>query len=71
MKSSDDLTKEQLAQMDFVDNAIFNMLKEITGCPDLDWNIRIISEIRDRIIEEYYPNEDDEFEFYPFFVEGD
>ena len=67
--NSDSLTKEQLEQMDFVDNTIFEMLKEVTKRPDLEWDIRTISEIRDRIIEEYYPSEDDEFKFYPFFYE--
>lgn len=63
-----ELTNKQLEQMDFVDNTIFEMLKEVTGCPDLEWDIEPISNIRDEIIRKYYPNEDDEFNFYPFFI---
>lgn len=63
-----ELTNKQLEQMDFVDNTIFDMLKEITRCPDLEWDIEPISNIRDEIIRKYYPNEDDEFNFYPFFI---
>lgn len=63
-----ELTKKQLEQMDFVDNTIFEMLKEVMGCPDLEWDIETISNIRDEIIRKYYPNEEDEFNFYPFFI---
>lgn len=66
-----ELTKSQLIQQDFVDNCIFEMLKDITGCPDLEWNIEAIGNVRDAVIEYYYSDEDDEYEFYPWILDSE
>jgi len=60
--------KQKIAQQDFVDNSIFELVKDL--CPSseiINWDIKIISEIR-LILQNLYVNElelcDDE-EFYP------
>jgi hypothetical protein len=68
---SNKLTKEQLSQQDFVDNTIFDMLK--TLLPDLGddepkWDIEILAEIRDVIVDHY---ELDLMKFYPYLKNTD
>jgi len=60
--------KQKIAQQDFVDNSIFELINNL--CPSseiINWDIKIISEIR-LLLQNLYVNElelcDDE-EFYP------
>lgn len=64
-----ELTDKQLEQMNFVDNTIFDMLIQLTGNPDLPWDISPIGEIRDVIVEFYFPKEKDEYNFYPWVLD--
>lgn len=45
-----ELTKTQLDRQDFVDNKIYNLLKELNpGSVNIDWNIELIGEVRDAV----------------------
>ena len=49
-----ELTDEQIARQDLVDNAIFNLLNEINPTKvELDWNIELIGNVRDCIQKEF------------------
>lgn len=43
------INKKQIAQQDFIDNTIYEMLCNILPDKYLDWNINLISDIRDAI----------------------
>ena len=66
-----ELTDEQIARQDFVDNAIFNLLNEIIpNNVDLDWNIELIGNVRDCIQKELVErNICSTQEFYPEIAE--
>jgi len=67
-----ELTKKEIERQDFVDNLIFHLINEINPKPvEIDWNIEMISEIRDSIsiwIVDYLEL-CSEYEFYPFIEE--
>ena len=45
-----ELTKKEISRQDFVDNAIFDLIKELNlSSKEIDWNIEMIGEIRDII----------------------
>lgn len=58
------LTDEELERQDFVDHAIFQMLREVLG-KDIEWDISPIGDIRDIIIA-HYVNDEEEMKFYPY-----
>lgn len=53
LKSEDELTSEDLAQQDFVDNTIHEMLCKLVG-KELDWNIGIIHTVFNTVREELW-----------------
>lgn len=66
-----ELTKAQIEKQDFVDNAISDLIRELNPSrEDIDWNIEIIAEIRDRI-SSYFEEIGicAEQDFYPFIDE--
>jgi hypothetical protein len=67
-----ELTKKQIDRQDFVDNSIFELLQKLNPTDNIvEWNIEIISEIRD-IIRQYLKNKSDDFSeqnYYPFLDE--
>jgi hypothetical protein len=73
MNTSNELTDEQIARQDLVDNAINNLLTEVTGLDIESWNAYDRGQIRDvlekLIVRDYsiMTTED----FYPFFEEED
>ena len=45
-----ELKEKQIEQQDFVDNSIFELIKELNPCEKLiDWDIEMIGSIRDTI----------------------
>lgn len=62
-----ELTDEQIARQDLVDNAIFNLLNDINPTKvELDWNIELIGIVRDCIQKEFVErNICSVKEFYP------
>ena len=66
-----ELTDEQIARQDLVDNAIFNLLNEIKpNNVELDWNIELIGNVRDCIQKEFVErNICSTQEFYPEIAE--
>ncbi len=45
-----ELTDQQIARQDFVDNAIYDLINElIPSDKEMEWNIEVISEVRDAI----------------------
>ena len=60
--------KQKIAQQDFVDNSIFDLIKNLSPSSDeINWDISVISEIR-LILQNLYVNKlelCDEEEFYP------
>ena len=66
-----ELTRQQIIQQDFVDNAIFNLINEIVPSDkEMEWDIEIIGEIRDaiqtKLVERGICSEQ---EFYPYIEE--
>jgi len=62
------LTKKQIERQDFVDNAIFDLLETLNPTQkQLDWDIEMISAIRD-MISDYFDDIEicKEQEFYPY-----
>ena len=61
------MTDEQLERQDFVDNAIFSLIREINPTTrEISWNIEIIGNIRDAIVNELQEKLGIlEFEIYP------
>jgi len=66
-----ELTRKQMEQQDFVDNTIFDLLKTLNPTnKQLDWNIEIISTIRNSINNYFIDIEIcKEQEFYPYINE--
>ena len=67
------LRDSQLERQDFVDNAIYGLLRDVNPSrQDVEWNIEIIGDIRDRIC--YWLVErlelTDEMTFYPYIDNG-
>ncbi|MDD5540884.1 MAG: hypothetical protein WC611_05480 [Candidatus Neomarinimicrobiota bacterium] len=64
-----ELTKKEIIRQDFVDNAIFDFIKELNlSSKTIDWNIEMIGEIRD-IVSDWIVNKlkiCTEQEFYPY-----
>jgi hypothetical protein len=67
-----ELSKKEISRQDFVDNSIFELLKVINPSEsELDWDIEVISEIRE-VVQSFFVEKSDlctEKEFYPFFEE--
>lgn len=66
-----ELTAQQIERQDFVDNALFELInKLIPSEKEMEWDIEIISEIRDAIqsqlVEKGFCTEQ---EFYPYIEE--
>jgi hypothetical protein len=65
------LTDPKIERQDFVDNSIFSLLKSLNPSNnDFDWDIEMISDIRDNI--SYWlinKTKCSEQEFYPFIEE--
>ena len=65
-----ELTNAEIERQDFVDNAIFDLIKELNlSSKEIDWNIKMIGEIRD-IISNWSVNKlkiCTEQEFYPYY----
>jgi hypothetical protein len=61
------MTDKQLERQDFVDNAIFSLIKEINPTNQvIFWDIEMIGNIRDIIVHELQKKlEISEFEIYP------
>lgn len=62
-----ELTIRQIERQDFVDNRIFELIRELNPSQtEIDWNIEVIGKIRDSIqavfSDEFSINEED---FYP------
>jgi len=66
------LTQQQIAQQDFVDNAIFSLIQVINpGNKEIGWDIDMIGEMRD-VLKEWLVdklNLTTEQEFYPYLEE--
>ena len=66
------LTQQQIAQQDFVDNAIFSLLRSVNPSnKEIEWNIEMIGEIRD-VVKEWLVDKlslTTEQEFYPYIEE--
>ena len=66
-----ELTEQQIERQDFVDNGIFNLIKELVPSDkEMEWDIEAIGEIRDAIqslfvTRGFCTNQ----EFYPYIVE--
>ena len=66
-----ELTAEQIERQDYVDNTIYNMIIDIipTTKP-IDWNIELISRIRDAVSDFVVDNNIcSEQDFYPFITD--
>ena len=66
-----ELTKKQIEREDFVDNAIFDLLETLNPTNQkLDWDIEMISAIRD-MISDYFVDIEicTEQDFYPYIEE--
>ena len=64
------LTSRQIERQDCVDNAIFNLIQEISPVMTV-WDIEVIGEVRDVIgdyLKEKYKVS--EMQFYPYLKEG-
>ena len=67
---SGQLTARQIERQDCVDNAIFNLIQELSPVP-VEWDMEIIAEVREVIFE--YLKEKiklSEMQFYPFIRRG-
>ena len=67
-----EITDEQIRRQDFVDNAVFQLIRDINPTPkELSWNIEMIGEIRDNVrrwlVERLVIC--DEMSFYPYIKE--
>jgi len=67
-----ELTQQQIAQQDFVDNAIFSLIGVINpGNKEIEWDIEMVGEIRD-VLKEWLVDKLNlitEQEFYPHLEE--
>ena len=66
-----ELTNAQIERQDFVDNAIFELLRELQpAAKDIDWDIEKIAEVRDSIAALFEQNGIcTENDFYPYIEE--
>jgi hypothetical protein len=67
-RDEDGWTEQETDRQDRVDNAIFNMVEEITPIGYMDWDMELIGEIRD-VIKEYVVDQKNwmtEQQFYPY-----
>lgn len=64
---ADEMTDEQLERQDFVDNAIFSLVKELNPTTQaISWDIEMIGNIRDTLVHELEKKLSiSEFEVYP------
>ncbi|MBI5195823.1 MAG: hypothetical protein HZA10_05840 [Nitrospirae bacterium] len=66
------LNRSQIERQDFVDNAIFNLIKILNPTnTSIDWNIEMIGEVRD-VLRNWYVynlNITKEQKIYPYFEE--
>ena len=66
------LTQQQIAQQDFVDNAIFSLMRSLNPSnKEIEWDIEMIGEMRD-VLKEWLVdklNLTTEQEFYPYLEE--
>ena len=64
-----ELNRKQIERQDFVDNSIFELLNNVNPTlKNLEWNIEIISEVRE-VIRIYFENilyDFPEQDFYPY-----
>ena len=67
-----ELTEEQIKRQDYVDNAIYQLIREINPVDkDISWDIEMIGEIRD-VVREWMVERlkiTDEQVFYPYLEE--
>jgi len=67
-----ELTSEQIARQDFVDNSIFELLQSLSPSDQkIEWDIEMIGEVRD-CIKEWIVERlkiTDEMSFYPYIEE--
>lgn len=66
-----ELTEQQIDRQDYVDNAIFDLIKElIPSDKEMEWNIEVIGEVRNAIqsqlVDRGFCTEQ---EFYPYIKE--
>jgi hypothetical protein len=70
--NKNELTQQQIAQQDFVDNAIFSLIQSANPSnKEIEWDIEMIGEIRD-VVKEWLVdklNLTTEQEFYPYLEE--
>ncbi len=68
-----ELTSEQIKRQDFVDNAIFDLIKTINPTEkDINWDIEMIGDVRD-VIEDWLVERltiTNEQNFYPYLEEN-
>ena len=62
------LTKQQIERQDFVDNHVFELMRELLPpSKQINWNIEIISAIRDAIGKQIIDKKCmSEMQFYPY-----
>ena len=64
-----ELSKKQIERQDYVDNAIFQLLRNLyVGEQEPEWDIEVIADVRERIyhwLVEHYGTVD-EMAFYPY-----
>lgn len=66
------LTSKQIAQQDFVDNSIFELLQSLSPPNQkIEWDVDMIGEVRDCIAQWLVKrlNVPDEMSFYPYIEE--
>jgi len=67
--NENELTQQQIAQQDFIDNAIFSLIQVINPSnKEIEWDIEMIGEIRD-VVKEWLVDKRNlttEQEFYPY-----
>lgn len=68
----EELSQQQLARQDYVDNSIYNLITQLnSSTQEFAWNIEMIADIRERVrywLVEYY-HYSDEMTFYPYLPE--
>ena len=65
----DELTNEQIARQDFVDNSIFELLQSLNpSSQEIDWDIEAVGTVRDCITQLLAEKLKitDEMSFYPY-----
>ena len=70
--NENELTQQQIALQDFVDNSIFSLIRSVNPVnKEIDWDIEMIGEIRDVLRECLVDklNLTTEQEFYPYLEE--